>query len=470
MVSSVESNPPTYFKQLNTVPGDANLKVALLLAAALAIVAYKEAFLELGLFLKTAVLLGLGLTDFFIYIVITVVYRLWFHPLAKYPGPFLGRFTDWYSVYHSINTNTGLRDIYQVRANCQKSQYFSVFSHFFKVPMSMTTIDRKAHAFKRRIDAEALTSSAIQDLEEPVLCNVRKFCGYMIDAPEKAKGGDDEGWSTARNMSEWPGYLMTDTMGDITFHRNWNMMDSSENRELLKTLSKEVAGLNMFGHMLGILEMKLDKILFRGAAEGTYKYQELSEDSHDGGWSMRLRSKSPIFSEPSSQRGIRKRAEASPKKNWSRRPGCSSSPGEFYPVRSFRVAWSSTGRISRRGPISAWPTMPSTTIRRPERWLLRDQDGEGVDAAELALQQSAYAPFSVGRASCVGKTLAYQEIIIVLARLLWSYEMRLEPGASVGEGSVGQGRGRELKREFQTYDNFVAAHDGPMVQFRPRVK
>jgi hypothetical protein len=86
----------------------------------------------------------------------------------------------------------------------------------------------------------------------------------------------------------------------------------------------------------------------------------------------------------------------------------------------------------------------------------------------LILQQSAYAPFSVGRASCVGKNLAYQEITIVLARLIWLYEMRLEPGNKLGEGAKGLGSGREMKEEFQTYDNFVAAHNGPMVQFRLR--
>lgn len=78
----------------------------------------------------------------------------------------------------SINTNTGLRDICGARSDVQKSQSYSV-SHFFKVPMSMTIIVQKAHAFRRRIDAEALSHTCIQEMEHAVLetfiCSVIRY-------------------------------------------------------------------------------------------------------------------------------------------------------------------------------------------------------------------------------------------------------------------------------------------------------
>ena len=138
-----------------------------------------------------------------------------------------------------MNTNTALRDIYNVRANVQKSQFFTIFSHFFKEQMSMTTIDKKKHAFKRRIDAEALSSSALKNYEAQTLNNVRTFCRHLLDE------GAPEGWNEARDLTKWTSYVMSDIMGDNTFSRNWNMMESEDNRAILDVLAKGVAGLHM---------------------------------------------------------------------------------------------------------------------------------------------------------------------------------------------------------------------------------
>lgn len=138
-----------------------------------------------------------------------------------------------------MNTNTALQDIYNVRANVQKSKFFTVFSHFFKEQMSMTTIDKKKHAFKRRIDAEAMTSSALKNYEAQTLKNVRTFCRHLVD-----EGAPNE-WNNARDLTEWTSYVLSDIMGDNTFSHNWNMMESTDNRGILQVLAKGVAGLHM---------------------------------------------------------------------------------------------------------------------------------------------------------------------------------------------------------------------------------
>ena len=99
-------------------------------------------------------------------------------------------------------------------------------------------------------------------------------------------------------------------------------------------------------------------------------------------------------------------------------------------------------------------------VYRPERWV--PADGEPGAEAELRIKraQSAFAPFSLGSRGCVGKSLAYRELTIAVARLLWLYDLRLAPGLeAVGVAHDGT---------YALRDIFVADKHGPFVQFRRR--
>ena len=104
---------------------------------------------------------------------------------------------------------------------------------------------------------------------------------------------------------------------------------------------------------------------------------------------------------------------------------------------------------------------------KPERWMV-DTDPRHIKAseAEIALMNSAFCAFSVGRASCVGKILAYQEMSIILARILCIFYIRLR--GNEGEGHARLGEGRKRKDKYQTWEGFVSTHEGPMVEFRRR--
>lgn len=65
--------------------------------------------------------------------------------------------------------------------------------------------------------------------------------------------------------------------------------------------------------------------------------------------------------------------------------------------------------------------------------------------------------------------MAYLELTVALARVIWLYDMRLAPGSHVGEGSTDLEFGRHRSREFQLKDTFTSAKDGPMVEFTTRV-
>ena len=107
---------------------------------------------------------------------------------------------------------------------------------------------------------------------------------------------------------------------------------------------------------------------------------------------------------------------------------------------------------------------PDPFAYRPERWL-----AESGDAEALALAQSAFCPFSIGPRGCIGKGLAYVEMGITLARVLWLYDVRRAVGvADPGEGRPGAPWGRERFGEFQLRDTFTSLKDGPVVEFRRR--
>ena len=105
-------------------------------------------------------------------------------------------------------------------------------------------------------------------------------------------------------------------------------------------------------------------------------------------------------------------------------------------------------------------------LYNPERWIIHVDSG--VCAESVALAQSAFCPFSIGPRGCVGKSLAMKEIMVVIARLIYMYEMRLSKGSDLGEGSEGLREGRRRKGELQMRDLFVGKADGPLVEFRRR--
>ena len=155
----------------------------------------------------------------------------------------------------SINSNKALHDIYNHKANVQKSSYYSIFSHYFKSPSVLTEITAKAHGRKRRIVAQGLSDGAIMAMEDHVLKNVRNFCSKMIrrGTPSSCDDGQSDGkssqmtWGPAKNMTHWTGCLTFDVMGDLCFSHSFDMLESKANQYMLKVLPAGVQGLNMVG-------------------------------------------------------------------------------------------------------------------------------------------------------------------------------------------------------------------------------
>lgn len=104
---------------------------------------------------------------------------------------------------------------------------------------------------------------------------------------------------------------------------------------------------------------------------------------------------------------------------------------------------------------------PDPFTFKPERWLEVSGSGQA--------DREAFAPFSLGARGCPGKSLAYLETSLVMAKTLWHFDFELAPSPSRNGSTPGARRvpkGVDNGDEFPMRDMFTALHDGPYLKFR----
>ncbi len=112
---------------------------------------------------------------------------------------------------------------------------------------------------------------------------------------------------------------------------------------------------------------------------------------------------------------------------------------------------------------------------RPERWLKPEGIVETPEEEEKGerrreTMRRAFVPFAHGETGCLGKSLAYQEMSLAVAKTLWYFDFERAPGqcGRLGEGEPGRTDGRDQIDEYQVYDIATADHKGPLLVFKPR--
>ncbi|PTB64759.1 cytochrome P450 [Trichoderma citrinoviride] len=522
------------------------------------------------------------------------VYRLAFHPLAKYPGPLVAAFTDWYTVYWiydggrhleldkqhkrygkhvrfgpnrlSINSAQASKDLHDVRKKTNKADAYASFKRFFGAEMSLTTVDHKEHTFRRAVNQAAITPAAVKEFEGQVTPHVDDFIDIIAEgAGSKSQG--EEGWSFGKDMSYAVAFCLADIMGSVTFGRTWNAQRDPQFRHFIKDLPNGVAGIHLVGHMQSLFFGNLHKLLFKELITGVgnlmkvsrsfalWRLEQESMPNRDI-WAALLAAREPktgrkftteeLISEASLfiiggtdgmitsttatlfylthnprtlERVTREIREAYPlkaedigKKGLDVKCPIRFASAELQAIEYLTACIDEAMRLSppvasilprEVGPDGLmvdgeyFPPgvnlgIPHYSMHHsgdnfaeplkyaPERWIPEErkrgaEDGSvPVSGKEPATMKAAaghtdgFTPFGAGRSSCIGKYLAYQEMSIVLARMLWLFDIRLDPSSNLGEGVGDDLEGRGCRNEFQLYDRFVSSQKGPMLQFRFR--
>ncbi|KAG7104331.1 Cytochrome monooxygenase AKT7 like protein [Verticillium longisporum] len=514
--------------------------------------------------------LGLIAAAAALYTIILIVYRIFFHPLAKYPGPLIAKVTDAYQLYHawkgdrhlefwrmhekygkivrfgpnsvSFNSNTALKEIYGFRSNVRKAEFYNAFVH--PAPNTHNTRDKDVHARKRRVMAQSFSDNAIREMERYILANVRTFTSQIGAGADNL---EKKGWSTPKNMTDWCNYLAMDILGDLAYGKAFHMLEAPDNRFALDLIAAATKRHLICGTMPIVDKLKLDKFLFPQIAAGRARYMvyskgQLTERTKLGDDTDRrdffyhlLKARDPEtgqgFSTPElwsesnlliiagsdttstamaatlfyitrSPAALQKATEEIRSKfsdveeihqgqtlnSCSYLRACvdeamrlSPSVGGLLPREVLPGGLTIDGSFIPAGTVVGTPHYTihhnenyysSPFAYEPERWIVgatRASTGRATTEVDLTAAQSAFCPFSVGPRGCIGKGLAYVEMMVTLARTLYLYDLRKAVGVvDPGEGSPDFEYGRHRVSEFQLSDTFTSVKDGCLVEYRRR--
>ncbi|KAL7276384.1 hypothetical protein RUND412_000621 [Rhizina undulata] len=500
------------------------------------------------------------LTSLGVYLATLVVYRLWFHPLAKHPGPWLAKVTDWYSVWHayvgdrhlalynahqkygpvvrfapnllSINTSTALKTIYghsPASRALQKSSFYTAFPAVKGVHNTHNAINKIEHGRKRRVLSAAFSDAALKSLEGLVLDNINIFTQEI--ERRSVKGGKEI------DMGDMFSWLTFDVMGELCFGKAFGMLTDATNRFVTELIDKAAHNHYINGNYLPLTTLKLSRFLFPTISRDRWRFIEHSRACANDRMALGHTYKKDFFyylleaKDPETGEGF------GTKELWgeanvlmiagSDTTGTALSASLFYLVKNpkklqklkeeirntftdikdivtgkelgechylkacadeaMRMAPPVPGLLPREviakegctvdgihipeGTVIGTPIygihhnpdyFPNPFTFTPERWLSTSVTSEELDAA-----RNAFMPFSIGPRGCIGKSVAYMELRLTLARMVFLFnfeEVETEgKGTRWREGfAAGDGGG------FRLMDHFTSRKEGPMVRFWKR--
>lgn len=186
------------------------------------------------------------------YVVIVAIYRLFFHPLASFPGPLWARLTVFPSWWHTrtgdrhiwlyslqekygsefryrpdsvvINTPSAFKKIFGPKGNVKKSGYYEVWPRNVDSINTWSSTKISVHARKRRVLNYAFSEAALKDAEVFLHSNIDRWLELIGNLPP-TKGE----WTSSIDMCDWMNWLVFDILGDLCFGKCFNMKEPGSN-------------------------------------------------------------------------------------------------------------------------------------------------------------------------------------------------------------------------------------------------
>lgn len=122
-----------------------------------------------------------------------------------------------------MNTPTGLKEIYNPKANVGKGDYYGVYPRSPDAVTTWNTTSKETHNRKRRVMNNAFSDKALRNAEPFVHANLNRWCDLIKG--EIDKNQDDGEWSGSLDMADWTSHLVFDILGDLCFGQSFDMKE-----------------------------------------------------------------------------------------------------------------------------------------------------------------------------------------------------------------------------------------------------
>ncbi|PVH95528.1 cytochrome P450 monooxygenase-like protein [Periconia macrospinosa] len=177
------------------------------------------------------------------------IYNVFFHPLSKVPGPLLARMSGIPSWYHALKGDRHIwlwknfekygerirvdprtvvfcdpaayRDIYNVKANVQRSGFYTAWRRNELDAHTLNTIDVAEHAYKRKLLNVSFTEKSTRAASEFIFRHIDRWNELLV--------GDSDDWSEPIDFTESVSNLVFDISGDLCFGQSFETKEPGEN-------------------------------------------------------------------------------------------------------------------------------------------------------------------------------------------------------------------------------------------------